>query len=436
MYSVRIATTHDRELPPPDPGLNIHWDRLTELIRREVSPQAAAIFAEPVRDDHGGETHWHVETGDDPRPIGELDDDERRSVLARLQQYRAAIAALAARLETRGDADSRFAATLRTIADVPDAAAHIWAAGGEPLLVAWGRRRQATAIPEASIVTRTKVAVPPPAAANTVTGTRQQAKIGAPVTPEVAVTPAGAAAVTQPPFDWLQALLWLLTALIAALIMYLLLAACAIDLPIVRSMFDRCALSSAASDTLDADRERHRALIDKVRTAQREVALKQSECVADGERRRVAEQNRSQIEQQQTVPTIEETEERLKQAHGSRGKLDLTLAWNGKEDLDLHVDCPEGHLDYSNRLICGASFELDRNANEAISESAPVEHIFWAGEPPPGKYKIQVELYNRFGLPPRPIPFTLIIRDGDKVSEHRGVAQDIRVRIPVTEFDR
>ena len=45
----------------------------------------------------------------------------------------------------------------------------------------------------------------------------------------------------------------------------------------------------------------------------------------------------------------------------------------------------------------------------------------WVTDPPPGQYEVLVRLYNRFELPERDIPFTVVVRgNGPKPQEFNG----------------
>jgi hypothetical protein len=93
-----------------------------------------------------------------------------------------------------------------------------------------------------------------------------------------------------------------------------------------------------------------------------------------------------------------------------RGEAQVTLIWEGSDDLDLAMSCPSGAtISYNNAHACGGDLDIDQNAR-AISPN-PVENItFPQGLPEPGDYKIAVKLYtSRTGA--FPVPFKVRIRD-------------------------
>lgn len=161
MYSVHVSSTKDRDLPPPELGPGLNWDRLTEVLLREVSADAAALLAEPIRDAARGQTNWHITARDDPKPISALNDEERDKLLSRLNDRRREIERFAASVEAEGgDANLRLAAALRAVLIVPDERQHIWSADGKPVLTAWGRKPAGRQAPEPKVVRRQ--AGPPP----------------------------------------------------------------------------------------------------------------------------------------------------------------------------------------------------------------------------------------------------------------------------------
>jgi hypothetical protein len=133
-------------------------------------------------------------------------------------------------------------------------------------------------------------------------------------------------------------------------------------------------------------------------------------------------------------PNAAETQERSQQAQGAAGVLDVTLAWNGREDLDLHVVCPGGEIWSNSHNACGGTLDIDRNSKADDRVENPVEHVTWVTDPPPGDYRIFVVLYNRFELPAREVPFTVVVRDRGVQSVFSGVAKTLNAMEDVTQF--
>jgi uncharacterized protein YfaP (DUF2135 family) len=91
----------------------------------------------------------------------------------------------------------------------------------------------------------------------------------------------------------------------------------------------------------------------------------------------------------------------------------VVLAWDDRNDLDLAVICPDGtRIFFENRRGCGAELDVDMNVagGPRPITSQPVENITWAGDPPPGQYRIEVTNYARNPGGPAVSPFRVTIR--------------------------
>jgi hypothetical protein len=199
-------------------------------------------------------------------------------------------------------------------------------------------------------------------------------------------------------------------------------------------------------------REHNRALRDAVRQAELRVAVVDGDCATQQRRSDAglppdpnlntnrdppAERRTDQgTDQPGERPDAQETEKRVRDEKGTQGKLDITLAWNGTEDLDIHVRCPGGEIWAENKSACGGTLEIDRNARSDQREEHPLEHVTWVTDPPSGEYEVRVRLYNRFDLAARDIPFTVVVRDGDKRKEYPGSTREVNQMVSVAHFQR
>jgi len=137
-----------------------------------------------------------------------------------------------------------------------------------------------------------------------------------------------------------------------------------------------------------------------------------------------------------TPPDQSDAQQRVTQARGSRGALDITLAWNGKEDLDLHVYCAGGHLYHATAEACGGRLQVDQNRTVGDAVAKPIEHATWASRPTgSGPYRVVVVLHARHNEPQRPVPFTVVVRQNDKDRMYNGVVQELRVESEVTRLE-
>jgi hypothetical protein len=443
MYSVHVCSSNDRELPPPELGPGLNWDRLTEVLLREVSADAAALLAEPIHDEARGQTHWHITARDDPQPIAALSEAESNKLMVRLNERRREILRFAASVEAEGgDANIRLAAALRSVLTVPDEKQHIWSADGKPVLTAWGRRVVKSPTAQPRFVKRLPASGAPSmlGAGAAIEGTSnisresrlaRRAPADAPPPPMGGPLPlAGApeiatAAAPAPPQwrRWRTPLLWALFVLLVAIGYYALLPACGLNLPILGHLSDHCQFSGTSD--LAAEELRNSGLRDAIAKEELKIAEKRSACAVP-----------KRTERSERRLDAKVADERRAEARGSHGKLDITLIWSGREDLDLHVYCPDGQIFFSHRAACGGTLEIDSNATLPEAKDAPIEHITWQNAPPAGDYRVEVVLFDRFDLPERNIPFTVVVRDSVGQQEIAGQVQKLREPVTVTNFHR
>jgi len=87
-------------------------------------------------------------------------------------------------------------------------------------------------------------------------------------------------------------------------------------------------------------------------------------------------------------------DERLEREGGASGEVQISLAWDDYNDLDLHVFCPSGERIYFNnkRSDCGGELDVDMNVRPV--SNTPVENVVWKGSAPLGTYKVGVHFYK------------------------------------------
>jgi hypothetical protein len=80
------------------------------------------------------------------------------------------------------------------------------------------------------------------------------------------------------------------------------------------------------------------------------------------------------------------------------GDVRVTLTWNSRADIDLHVTDPFGEEIYFGNREAGTGGQLDVDANAGCANQPAVENIFWpTGRAPAGPYGISVQLYADCG---------------------------------------
>ena len=97
------------------------------------------------------------------------------------------------------------------------------------------------------------------------------------------------------------------------------------------------------------------------------------------------------------------------------GQIQVTVAWNGSSDIDLHVTDPQGEEIYFGHRQSASGGQLDHDANAACNASQPtVENVYWSNpNPPRGQYNARVVAYAMCSTPQMPV--TLSISVGGRV---------------------
>ncbi len=114
---------------------------------------------------------------------------------------------------------------------------------------------------------------------------------------------------------------------------------------------------------------------------------------------------------------------RVTEAGGQHQDVDVrvSLLWNTRDDLDLHVIAPSGErVFYRNDASrCGGRLDVDRNVGGTTR--TPVENIRWArGSAPTGEYRVLVQNFAYKEPGRKPVDFTVEIVNGGRVDRHQG----------------
>jgi len=86
--------------------------------------------------------------------------------------------------------------------------------------------------------------------------------------------------------------------------------------------------------------------------------------------------------------------ERLAREGGKSGVVQISLAWDDYNDLDMHVFCPSGERIYFNNRKSACGGELDVDMNVRPKSKKPIENVVWTNQAPDGEYKIGVHFYR------------------------------------------
>ena len=86
--------------------------------------------------------------------------------------------------------------------------------------------------------------------------------------------------------------------------------------------------------------------------------------------------------------------DRLAREGGKSGVVQISLAWDDYNDLDMHVFCPSGERIYFNNRKSECGGELDVDMNVRPKSKTPIENVVWTDEAPDGEYKTGVHFYR------------------------------------------
>ena len=97
---------------------------------------------------------------------------------------------------------------------------------------------------------------------------------------------------------------------------------------------------------------------------------------------------------EESPPENDDLDKRLEREGGKSGAVQVSLAWDDYNDLDLHLFCPSGERIYFNNKESECGGELDVDMNVKPVSNNPVENVVWTKNPPKGTYKVGVHFYK------------------------------------------
>lgn len=394
-----IATTEAASLRPLAVGgqtvIGSVW-QITSHLRRARGNDHAALFAEPSPDAARGTIDWFAEgTGEAP-PLAALAPEARAAAEARLAALFADITAEATALQASAREGDRLLGELLLLAMRVPAADYVRVRGGRPVLVGWGHEAGGRSVgPE--LLERAADLKP---------------------LPQPILFPPSRQQVGPRRWPWLA-----LAALLALLLLLLLLF-------LWRNPFGwfvlappSCTADPAGIALLDDQRQqtdRFVHLQEDLARARR--ALGDARLACPPIRRQAA----SPPAPPQPPPRNEDAE-RARREGAREGNVQVILAWDDQNDLDLAITCPGGQRIYfENRRACGAELDVDMNVigGPRPVSPRPVENVTWPAAPPPGRYGIEVTNFSRNPGGPAASPFRVTIRrPGQPDQVLRGTAQ-------------
>ncbi len=132
----------------------------------------------------------------------------------------------------------------------------------------------------------------------------------------------------------------------------------------------------------------------------------------------------------------EDIMERLKDVKAGSGDIQLSLAWNNYNDLDLSCNEPDGTvIDFEHRRSSsGGNLDVDMNATP--QSKRPVENIFWPlGQARRGKYQVYANYYRRHTSSREKIEFTLRVVVGEKEQFYKAKLSPKSGRVLIHTFE-
>ncbi|MDR1904489.1 MAG: VWA domain-containing protein [Treponema sp.] len=114
--------------------------------------------------------------------------------------------------------------------------------------------------------------------------------------------------------------------------------------------------------------------------------------------------------------------ERLARGGAHSGDIRISLIWNNRNDLDLHVITPKGEEIFFDNLkdSTGGWLDVDRNVYGETTE--PVENVFWyEGNALHGEYRVYIQNYDYHESDYGPTPFQVEIKNGDELNYYDGI---------------
>jgi Ca-activated chloride channel family protein len=117
-----------------------------------------------------------------------------------------------------------------------------------------------------------------------------------------------------------------------------------------------------------------------------------------------------------------EMSSRLARAGAKSGDVRISLMWNNRNDLDLHVVDPAGvHIFFGNKRSRTRG-ELDVDMNVRGETTKPVENIYWPlGGAPEGSYKVFVVNYGYHDRRVDETPFVVEVQNRNEISRYEDV---------------
>lgn len=163
MTMIKIATTRNQDMQALRLGGQLVISAaasITSVLTRMLSPQHAALFAEPEADMARGEVDWYADVSVPVGLLSELAEPAKSHAQGTLQSLMAEITELGGRLTSSADANERRTGELLKLAlEIPGPFC-IRIAGTQPILIGWGHHATTTATALTPVLGEVRVLAP------------------------------------------------------------------------------------------------------------------------------------------------------------------------------------------------------------------------------------------------------------------------------------
>ncbi len=144
--------------------------------------------------------------------------------------------------------------------------------------------------------------------------------------------------------------------------------------------------------------------------------------------------NNDPVTEENTDGTVDSSTltNRLGTVGAGHGAITVSMLWGTPDDLDLHMDTPDGsHIYYGHKDGQGGTLDVDMNASTIVD--SPIENIYFP-TPEDGHYKVYIRDY-RDRTDDRSSHYLVRVAIGDRVEEYEGDINDTGTEIVICEFD-
>jgi hypothetical protein len=364
-----IATTRNDDFQALGTGGQLviqAWAQVTAHLRRALGNEFAAFLAEPVPDLERGVTDWYARSGGPVVELEAMPPAEQTSARDELTRLYTIIRAEGDRLRASIRESERYLGEQISLALTTPSSRSVLVNQGRPVLVLWGHSALGQApAPELLI--------------------GMLASHGAALGPMRILGPPLVVARRS----WSGALATLAGLLILALPLALLWLD---PMHSFAQVVWQCIIDPAGPTVgaeLRGEQERETRLRSEIARLAQGLGDRRVGCSAPPLSERAEAIPPEAAPNIPASPLGQTDLERAEKEGAKTGKIQIVLAWDDSNDLDLAVICPSGErIDWRTPRACGGELDIDQNLSNIVPN--PVENIVFATSPAPGRYEVRV----------------------------------------------